>query len=120
MQRSTIKICTLSFLVTFTGTFHVIAHQLSVFAWVEGDSVLVEARLPKGKHPKLGDVRVYDGKDKLLLETKLQPDGTTSFPLENWETGLRIVVDIGHGHQSYWILTPFEISEQHKQSIPKE
>ena len=86
-----------------------IPHQLSVFAWVEGDLVLVEPRLPKGKHPKLGDVLVYDGKDQLLLKTKLQPNGTASFPLENWETGFRIVVDIGHGHQAYWILTPYDI-----------
>ena len=90
----------------------VTAHQLSVFAWVEGETVMVEGRLPKGRHPKLGTVLVYDGKDRLLLTTKLRTDGTASFPLENWETGFRIVVDIGHGHQSYWILTPYDIRQQ--------
>ena len=94
------------------GSIPSIAHQLSVFAWVEGNSVLVEARLPKGKHPKLGDVLVYDGEDQLLLKTRLLPDGTSSFPLENWETGFRIVLDIGHGHRAYWILTPYDIQQQ--------
>ena len=93
----------------------VIAHQLSVFAWVEGDIVWVEGRLPKGKHPKMGDVKVYDGQDQLLLKLKLQPDGTASFPLINWETGYRIVVEIGHGHQSYWILTPYDIRQQREE-----
>ena len=67
----------------------VTAHQLSVFAWVEGETVMVEGRLPKGRHPQLGTVLVYDGKDRLLLTTKLRTDGTASFPLENWETGFR-------------------------------
>ena len=89
-----------------------VAHQLSVFAWVERGAVWVEARLPRGKHPNLGDVLVYDGNDQLLLKTKLQPDGTTSFPLENWETGFRIVVDIGKGHQAYWVLTLLDIRQQ--------
>ena len=90
----------------------VLAHQLSVFAWVEGDNVKVQGKLPKGKHPKQGMVFVYDGNDMLLLQKQIQPDGTVTFPLKNWETGLKILLDIGHGHQSYWILTPFEIKQQ--------
>ena len=90
----------------------VLAHQLSVFAWVEGDNVKVQGKLPKGKHPKQGMVFVYDGNDRLLLQKKIQPDGTATFPLKNWETGFKILLDIGHGHQSYWILTPFDIKQQ--------
>jgi nickel transport protein len=90
----------------------VLAHQLSVFAWVEGDNVKVQGKLPKGKHPKQGMVFVYDGNDRLLLQKQIQPDGTATFPLKNWETGLKILLDIGHGHQSYWILTPFDIKQQ--------
>ena len=112
MSRFPIIRCALSLLIALAIAHSAATHQLSVFAWVEGDTVLVEARLPKGKHPKLGDVLVYDGEDRLLLKTKLQPDGTASFPLKNWETGFRIVVDIGHGHQSYWILTPYDIQQQ--------
>jgi len=104
--------CALSMLVALAIAQSATAHQLSVFAWVEGNSVLVEAHLPKGKRPKLGDVLVYDGEDQLLLKTGLQPDGTASFPLDHWETGYRIVVDIGHGHQAYWIMTPYDIQQQ--------
>jgi nickel transport protein len=108
--------CALSLLVALAIAQSATAHKLSVFAWVEGDSVLVEATLPKGKHPKMGAVQVYDGEDRLLLKTELGPNGKASFPLENWETGLRIVVDIGHGHQSYWILTPYDIQQQRQET----
>ena len=75
--------CTLSLLAALAIVQSATAHQLSVFAWVEGETVMVEARLPKGKHPKLGDVLVYDGEDRLLLKTELGPNGKASFPLEN-------------------------------------
>jgi nickel transport protein len=112
MRNLPIVFGSLSLVLILIWSTSSIAHQLSVFAWVEGNSVLLEARLPKGKHPKLGDVLIFDGEDLLLLKTRLGPDGTASFPLENWETGLRIVVDIGHGHQTYWILTPYDIQQQ--------
>jgi nickel transport protein len=98
----------------------VLAHQLSVFAWVEGDNVKVEGKLPKGKHPKQGMVFVYDGNDRLLLQKQIQPDGTATFPLKNWETGLKILLDIGDGHQSYWILTPFDIKQQRGEKMNKK
>jgi hypothetical protein len=60
--------------------------------------------------------RFYDGTDQLLLKTKLRPDGTASFPLKNWEKSYRIVVDIRHGHHSYWILTPYDIRQQRDES----
>jgi len=106
-----------TFCVVFVliGASWALAHQLSVFAWVDGDTVMIEGRLPKGKHPKQGDVLVYDGTDQLLLRTKLRTDGTASFPLENGETGYRIVVDIGHGHHSYWVLTPYDIQQQREE-----
>jgi hypothetical protein len=46
----------------------VLAHQLSVFAWVEGDNVKVQGKFTKGKHPKQGTIFVYDENDKLLFQ----------------------------------------------------
>ena len=77
-----------------------LAHQLSVFAWVDDETVHVQGKLPKGKHPKQGTIFVYDGNDKLLLEKQIQPDGTATFPLKNWETGLKIVLDCSNGAAS--------------------
>ncbi len=88
------------------------AHKVSVFAWVEGDNVVVEGKLGGGKRAKQGKVYVYDGQDQLILETELATDGTARFPLKDYQTGLKIVVDIGEGHQSFWILTPNDIESQ--------
>jgi nickel transport protein len=88
------------------------AHKLSVFAWVECDTVIVEGMLGGSKRPKQGKVYVYDGEDRLILETELDTDGTARFPLKDHQTGLKIVVDIGEGHQSFWILTPNDIENQ--------
>jgi nickel transport protein len=92
------------------------SHKLSVFAWVEGDRVYVEGKLGGGKRPKRGKVLVYNGKNRLLLQTKIREDGTASFPLPDWQTGLKIIMDIGDGHKSYWILTPLDIKEQREES----
>ncbi|MBW2260203.1 MAG: hypothetical protein JRF18_07095 [Deltaproteobacteria bacterium] len=89
-----------------------LAHKLSVFAWVECDTVVVEGKLGGSKRPKRGKVYVYDGEDHLILETELATDGTARFPLKDYQTGLKIVVDIGEGHQSFWILTPNDIESQ--------
>jgi nickel transport protein len=112
MHRSAITLCSLIlFLMLSTATI-IYAHQLAVFAWLEGDTVMIQGKLSNGKRPKQGEVLVYNANDQLLLKLKLHPDGTASFPLENWDTGYRIVLDIGHGHQSYWILTPSDIQQQ--------
>ena len=88
------------------------AHKVSVFAWVEGDNVVVEGKLGGGKRAKQGKVYVYNGEDHLILETELATDGKAKFPLKDYQTGLKIVVDIGEGHQSFWILTPNDIEGQ--------
>ena len=88
------------------------AHRLSVFAWIEGDELVVEGKLSGGKRPKKGMVYVYDGEDKLLLKSILSEDGTTRFPLPDYQTGLKIVIDVDGGHRSYWILTPYDIETQ--------
>ena len=99
--------------ITLAGfSLSAFAHRLSVFAWIEGDELVVEGKLSGGKRPKKGMVYVYDGEDKLLLKSILSVDGTTRFPLPDYQTGVKIVIDVGEGHRSYWILTPYDIKTQ--------
>ena len=99
--------------ITLAGfSLSAFAHRLSVFAWIEGDTLVVEGKLSGGKRPKKGMVYVYDGEEKLLLKTILSEDGTARFPLPDYQTGLKIVIDVGGGHRSYWILTPYDIETQ--------
>lgn len=87
------------------------AHQLMVFAAVEGQEVVVETKFSNGKVPKTGTVTVYDGEDKVVGSHALSPDGTARFPLEHADSGLRIEVSTGGGHDNYWVLTPDDIAK---------
>ena len=87
------------------------AHQLMVFAAVEGQEVVVETKFSNGKVPKTGTVTVYDGTDKVVGTHALSPDGTARFPLQHAESGLRIEVTTGEGHDNYWVLTPDDIAK---------
>lgn len=92
------------------------AHQLLVFASVQGDDVVVETKFSTGKRPKVGTVKVSDGADKVFLSLPIGANGVTRFPLADTpgaaESGLMIEVDLGSGHQDYWILTPQDIAAQ--------
>lgn len=91
-----------------------LAHQLNVFAYVDEQIVIVETKFSSGKVPVTGDVRVLDGNSKLLQTLTLNEDGQTHFPLDSVDAsgGLLIEVDVGDGHDDYWILTPEDISRQ--------
>jgi nickel transport protein len=90
------------------------AHQLIVFAWVDGDTVMVESKFAGGGPAVAGTVSVYDGGDNLLYTLEVSDKGTAEFPLDEAgiKTGLRIEMDSGDGHEDYWILTPEDIADQ--------
>lgn len=89
------------------------AHQLVVFASVDCEAVIVEAKFSSGKIAQTGDVRVLDGENGLLLTLPLETDGTAKVPLDSVDHsgGLVIEVDTG-GHDNYWILTPDDIARK--------
>ena len=87
------------------------AHQLIVFASVDCEAVLVEAKFTSGRVAQKGDVRVLDGQNALLTTLQLESDGTVSVPLDSVDhsQGLLIEVDT-NGHENYWIVTPEDIA----------
>lgn len=89
-----------------------LAHRLNVFAWVEGEEVVVEAKFSSGARPKVAEVRVFDAEDRLIRTMGIDANGAARFPLEGATRGLRIEVDAGEGHEDYWILTPGDIARR--------
>ena len=91
----------------------VFAHQLVVFATVDCDAVLVEAKFSSGRIAQKGDVRVLNGDNTVLATLALENDGTARVPLDSvdYSGGLVIEVDTG-GHDNYWILTPEDIAQK--------
>lgn len=91
------------------------AHQLNVFAWVEGGEVFVEGKFSSGRVPQAGTITVYDAEDAVVRTLEIAADGTAHFPLDGGEQGLRIELVTGEGHEDYWILTPDDIAAQASQ-----
>ena len=87
------------------------AHQLVVFASVDCETVVVEAKFSNGRTARKGDVRVLDGDNTLQQQLTLGENGTAVVNLESVDhsSGLVIEVDTG-GHDNYWIVTPEDIA----------
>lgn len=104
-------LCTLMLLLAVNAY----GHSLSVFAWVEGDTLLVETRFSSGKIPVSGTITLYDGYDEKLSEHPITGEDVVRLPLPAWESGLKVEAATGDGHDNYWILTPDDIRQQREQ-----
>jgi nickel transport protein len=99
------------------GCDSVLAHKVTVFAWVDGDSVHVESKFSGGRRPSRAAVVVYDLAGKPLLEgtTDLQGRFTFKAPSTN---GLKVTVGAGMGHRGEWLLPAEEFS--HLEEMPAD
>ena len=83
------------------------SHGLSVFAWVEGERVMVEGKFSGGKRPVGATVRVLDPGGRELLKGTTDAQGAWAFDLPQ-RTALKIVLEAGMGHQGEWTLSAEE------------
>lgn len=87
------------------------AHQMVVFASVDCEAVLVEAKFSNGNAVQQAEVRVLDGKNALLTTLPITQDGTVSVPLESVDHSGGLVIEVDTGsHDNYWIVTPEDIA----------
>jgi nickel transport protein len=98
---------------TFTLAFMTVpesalAHKVSIFAWVESDTVYTLSKFSGGKMVKKGTVEVYDAKDLKLLDGLTDNQGEFSFKIPK-KAALRVVLIAGTGHKSHWNIPIEEI-----------
>ncbi|SDX83355.1 hypothetical protein [Citreimonas salinaria] len=88
------------------------AHDLRVFARVDGESVVVETTFSNGRAPVSGEIALSDAEGAPIWTVPLDDDGETAFPLPDGiaDTGMRIDVTVSEGHSEYWLLTPGDIA----------
>jgi len=86
------------------------AHNVIIFAWVEGDTIFTESKFSGGKRAINAQVQVFDREDKQLLEGKTNNKGEFSFKIPKL-TDLRIVLTAGTGHKGEWTIPESEIQE---------
>lgn len=87
------------------------AHHVTIFAWVEGDTVFTESNIGGGKRAKHAPVVVLDEQGNKLLEGETDENGEFSFKIPE-KTALEIVLDAGPGHRASWHIPLEEIAAQ--------
>ena len=87
------------------------AHKVSIFAWVEGDTVYTQSKFSRGKKAKGAPVIVFDPEGNKLLEGKTDDNGEFSFKIPK-KTALRIVLKASMGHMSEWKIPLEEINPE--------
>jgi nickel transport protein len=85
------------------------AHRVNIFAWVEGDTVLVECKYPDGREVHEGVIRVLDSAGKELLNGKTNAKGEFSFKAPK-QDDLTIVLEAGMGHRADWPLSKQDLA----------
>ncbi len=86
------------------------AHRVTVFAWVEGDTIFTESKFSGGKKVRGGRIIVYDLKGTRLLEGQTNNQGEFSFKIPK-KTAMKIVMEAGTGHRGEWTLSVEEFGE---------
>lgn len=92
-----------------------LAHRVTIFAWVDGDTVYTQSRFSGGKAVINGDVFVYNSQGNQLLAGKTDPAGEFTFKLPG-KTDLRVVLNAGMGHGNEWILSADDIDPAGKKA----
>ena len=90
-----------------------LAHRVNVFAFVEGNDVVVECSYSKSKRVKNGLITVFDASSKTeLLQGTTDDEGLFRFPVPQQArlsgSNLRILLEAGEGHQNDWIVEAHE------------
>ncbi len=85
------------------------AHKVTIFAWIEGDTVYTQSKFSGGKRAKGASVIVYDLDENKLLEGKTDDKGRFVFKIPQ-ETALKVVLKASMGHMAAWTIPLEEIT----------
>ena len=99
-----------SFILIISTNLPAFAHKVTIFAWVEGDTIFTESKFSGGKSAINAQVLVFDREGKQLLEGKTNNKGEFSFKIPKL-TDLRIVLNAAMGHKAEWTILESEIRE---------
>jgi nickel transport protein len=86
-----------------------LAHKVTIFAWVEGDTVHTTSKFSGGKSAKRLTVVVYDKQGNQLLEGKTDENGEFSFKIPK-KTELKVALKASMGHLAEWTIPAEEIT----------
>jgi len=88
----------------------VLAHKVTIFAWVEGHTVFTESKFSGGRVAKNARIEVYNMAGDKLLEGQTDEQGKFVFQPPQPEA-LRIVLLAGAGHRNEWRVAADEFGD---------
>lgn len=107
-----IPLLPLALILALCAPHAALAHRVNIFAWTDGDSVVVESAFNRGSPVRGGEIVVHDAADGAeLLRGRTDDRGTFRFPIPERMRrghGLRIVVLAGEGHRNEWMMEASE------------
>jgi nickel transport protein len=89
------------------------AHRVNIYAWLEGDSVQVRCAFSRSSPVRNGRITVYTATDgRELLSGVTDGEGVFRFPVPERakESGLRIRINAGEGHENEWRMEALEFA----------
>lgn len=87
-----------------------LAHGVSIFAWVQGETVHTQSKFMGGKRPNQALIEVFDETGNLLLNGKTDTQGLFSFKAPKI-SDMQIVLTAGMGHRAVWTLSKDDFQE---------
>ncbi len=100
----------ISIFMVFLNVSPALAHRVSIFAWVQGDTVHTQSKFMGGKRPEQALVEVFDEAGNLLLKGKTDAQGLFSFQAPKI-SDMQIVLTAGMGHRAVWALSREDFQE---------
>jgi nickel transport protein len=95
-----------------------LAHNVTVFAWVEGDTVRLESKFSGGRRPVAATVEVYDPQGNLLLKGVTDDNGEFSFKVPK-KTAMKVVLLAGMGHKGEWTIPLSDLEDLEIDTAPR-
>ena len=105
LPRRIRNLCLISSLICLQGWFigTAVAHKVSVFAWVDGNTVTVESKFSGGRAAVRTPIEVYDSSGSLLLKGETDEQGRFSYQIPR-KTEMKIVLLTRSGHRAEWTI----------------
>ncbi|MDQ1239166.1 MAG: nickel transport protein [Thermodesulfobacteriota bacterium] len=110
--RALMTIWVMAVLFNAGAAADVFAHKVNVFAYVEGESIMVDGYFSGRVKAQNCLIRVFDGSGNKLLEGKTDTKGLYSFTIKDLpfsHGGLKIVLEAEMGHRAEYSIGESEI-----------
>ncbi len=109
------RVLLLALFLALTAQAPAMAHRVNIFAYVEGNDVLVECVFSTSSPVRDGQINVFDSvSGEELLQGKTDDKGFFRFPVPEKAraagSGLRIRINAGEGHQNEWTVEAGELA----------